>query len=190
MKKDQPIMAPKKTAAPAVTTVKEAKADLMVRKIETPKGMIVTIPGVRTEHLTTLVVGTAPLNCHNFAQKMRIKIRDKHMGEASTGREPKDPVANFEGARYRLSDGGDGIPASGLKACLVSGFDKSSGVAQTKAVGAVRIQADDVLTNLVRLVYPQEPKEIAQLPHIINEVGRIPRAAAAGRHASLRLRTL
>jgi hypothetical protein len=158
-----------------VITAKEAEAVSKVRSIETSKGTIVTIPGVRTEYLTTLIIGTAPLIVHSFSQKARLKIRAKHEGEASAGREPKDCLANFEAARYQLSDGSDGIPASGLKACLVAGFDKGSGVAQTKAVGAVRVEADDVLTNLVRLIYPKEPKEIAALPHVINETGRIPR---------------
>jgi len=161
-------MAVKKSAA-VVAVAKETKADSTIKKIETTKGTIVTIPGVKTEYLTTLLIGTAPLIAHSFSQKARLKIRAKHEGEASAGREPKDCIANFEAARYRLSDGSDGIPAAGLKACLVAGF------AQTKAVGAVRVEADDIATNLVRLIYPQEPKEIAALPHIINETGRIPR---------------
>src|SRR5262249_32323094 len=117
-------MAQKKTAASAVTTVKEAKADsTSIKKIETRKGMIVTIPGVRTERLTTLVVGTAPLIVHAFSQKARLKIRAKHEGEASGGREPKDCIANFEAARYRLSDGSDGIPASGLAAIVIESIE-------------------------------------------------------------------
>jgi hypothetical protein len=119
---------------------------------------IMTIPGVRTDRFSTLIIGTAPLVCHKFAQKLRDQILAKHKGEASAGREQKDPHANFEAARYRLTDGGDGLPAGGLKACIVKGFNKQSGVPMTKAKGAIRIEADDMATNLVRILGPKNPR--------------------------------
>src|SRR5215472_17203538 len=108
-----------KKAKAAITTAEvkaETKGDL--KQIQTRKGTIAIIPGVRTEVLTTLVIGETPLIVHNFSQKGRDQYRRKQQGEASGGREYKDCIANFEGARYKLSDGSDGIPAAGLKACL------------------------------------------------------------------------
>jgi hypothetical protein len=157
----------------AVTTTESAKGDM--KRIETKRGTIAVIPGVKTEILNTLVIGETPIIVHNFSQKGRDQYRRKQQGEASGGREHKDCIANFEGARYKLSDGTDGVPAGGLKACIVDGFDKASGVPMTKAKGAIRVEADDPVTNLVRLIYPAEPKEIAALPHYIDETGRIPR---------------
>jgi hypothetical protein len=122
-----------------------------------------------------LAIGTAPLLVHHFSEKMRQMILGKHMGEASGGRERKDPIANFQAARYVSSEGWDGIPAGGLKAGIVDGFDKSAGVPMTRAKGAIRVKADDLSTNLVRLVLPVEPPELAQLPHYPNELGRVPR---------------
>ena len=97
----------------AVTTATETKGDL--KKIETRKGTIAIIPGVKTEILTTLVIGTAPLILHNFSQKAREQYRRKQEGEASGGREHKDCIANFEGARYLLSDGSDGTSCKRLE---------------------------------------------------------------------------
>ncbi len=116
------------------------------------KGGIITIPGVRTEKLTTLIIGTAPLICHKFSEKMRKMILDKHMGEAAVGREKKDPRANFEAARYRLPDGTDGVPAGGVKAAIVDGFGRDAGVFVSKAKGAIRVEPDDIATNLVRII--------------------------------------
>lgn len=164
----------KKSTKLAVTTAVAATPNDM-KKIETAKGIIVTIPGVKTEVLTTLVIGTAPLIVHNFGFKAREAYRRKQEGEASGGREHKDCIANYEAAKYLLSDGSDGIPAAGWKACIVNGFDKASGVPMTRGKGAIRVEADDMITNLVRLILPKEPKEIAELPHFINEVGRVPR---------------
>lgn len=161
------------TALVTAETTAEVKGDM--KRIETRKGTIAIIPGVKTEILTTLVIGDTPLIVHNFSQKAREQYRRKQEGEASGGREHKDCIANFEGARYKLSDGSDGMPAGGWKACIVAGFDKGSGVPMTKAVGAIRIEADDPATNMVRILHPIEPKEIAALPHVINETGRIPR---------------
>jgi hypothetical protein len=160
-----------------VTTAKANEPETGgVTKIESKRfGTIVSIPGVRTEELSVLIIGTAPLLVHHFSEKMRQKILGRHMGEASEGREKKDPIRNFEAARYISSEGWDGVPANGLKAGLVDGFSKASGVAQTQARGAVRVKADDMPTNLVKLVLPGEPPEIARLPHYSNELGRVPR---------------
>ena len=137
-------------------TSDEPKQD-QAEKITASKSGIVTIPGVRTERLTTLLIGTAPLVAHKFAQKYREQILAKHMGEASAGRERKDPFANFEGARYRLSDGSDGVPAGGVKAAIVDGFGKDAGVFVSKAKGAIRVTPDDVATNLVRIIHASNP---------------------------------
>lgn len=145
-------------------------------KIETKKGTIVTIPGVKIHTLQTLLIGTAPLIVHNFDRKIINAILGKHMGEASAGREKKDPIANFEASRYKLADGTDGIPAGGLKACFVDGFHKSSGVPMTQAKGSIRVIADDEMSSppLVRLLHPLEPEHIISQLHSIGETHRIP----------------
>lgn len=161
-------MATKKTISTAAAS--EAPAE----KITSSASGIVTIPGVRTERLTTLIIGTAPLICHKFSEKLRRQILDKHMGEASAGREKKDPQANFEAARYRLPDGSDGVPAGGVKAAIVDGFGKDAGVFVSKAKGAIRVTPDDIGTNLVRIITPTAPKDLQlstmqMMPPILRE---------------------
>src|SRR5438445_397817 len=137
--------------------IETAKIEASPERILSSKSGIVTIPGVKTERLTTLIIGTAPLICHKFSEKLRKQILDKHMGEASAGREKKDPQANFEAARYRLPDGSDGVPAGGLKAAIVDGFGKDAGVFVSRAKGAIRVSPDDLGTNLVRIITPTTP---------------------------------
>jgi hypothetical protein len=127
-------------------------------KLQTSRTGIATIPGVRTRTLTTLLIGTAPLIVHKFSQKLIGDILAKHKGEASAGREAKDPEANFQNARYRLTDGSDGVPAGGVKAAFISGFVKGSGVTLKSARG-IRVLADDPATNLVRIYStPDQPR--------------------------------
>jgi len=136
----------------------ETATTASTEKISSSASGIVTIPGVKTEKLTTLIIGTAPMICHKFSEKLRKQILDKHMGEASAGREKKDPQANFEAARYRLPDGSDGVPAGGVKAAIVDGFGKDAGVFVSKAKGAIRVSPDDIGTNLVRIICPTPPQ--------------------------------
>jgi len=137
-----------------VVSIATAKKQQPSVEVQRTKSGLVLIPGVRSQKFLTLVIGETPLMAHKFAEKLRKQILDKHMGEATEGRERKDPEANFQAARYRLSDGGDGVPAGGLKAAIVKGFIKGSGVPVTKAKGAIRVTADDAATNLVRILGP------------------------------------
>lgn len=125
-------------------------------EVQRTKSGMVLIPGVATQRFKTLLIGESPLMVHKFSEKMRKAILDKHMGEATAGRDRKDPEANFQAARYRLTDGSDGVPAGGMKAAIVKGFIKGSGVFITKAKGAIRVIADDPATNLVRIIGPQD----------------------------------
>lgn len=67
--------------------------------------------------------GTAPLIVHAFGEKARKEMGDKQgTTEITVKRKkaPKDPVALYEAARYRLSDGRDGFPAAGFKSAIVN----------------------------------------------------------------------
>lgn len=140
-------------AAPKKPTIVE-EAPQPVAKSKTG---IMTIPGVKVETVTTLVVGTAPLVTHKFDEKMRRQMEDKQQGKAKGAREAKNPEAVFQGARYRLPDGTDGIPAGGIKACIVSGARGEVSATMTASKGAILVTPDDARTNLVRIITPHEP---------------------------------
>lgn len=127
------------------------------QKVSQSKTGIMTIPGVAVETATTLVIGTAPLVTHKFDEKMRRQMEDKQQGIAKGAREVKNPEAAFNGARYRLPDGTDGIPAGGIKACIVSGARGEVSATMTASKGAILVIPDDLRTNLVRIITPDQP---------------------------------
>lgn len=149
-------MATKKTDAKA----KIATADVTPLKVDLSKSKtgIITIPGIRSKIIHTLIIGTAPLVMNKFSSKALNMIAAKQAGEASIGREAKNPDACFNDARHRLPNGDDGFPAGGLKSAVVSGCSKETGLAMTQAKGALRILPDDPGTNLVRIHTPNDPR--------------------------------
>jgi len=140
------------------------------QKITASRTGLATIPGVQTNIVSTLLIGTVPLIVHNFSEKLRKQILAKHMGEASRGRERKDPEANFNAARHRLANGEDGFPAGGIKAAIVGGFGRDVGVFLKTAKGAIRVAADCPATNLVRIIAPEGQPTMREDP-CKNETG-------------------
>lgn len=139
----------KKKADPAVEQV------LDVAKSKTG---IMTIPGIKIDSFRTLLIGTAPLVCHKFSEKARNMMKSKQMGIAQGAREAKNPEEVFHGARYRLFDGTDGIPAGGLKACFVAGARGEVTTTMTAGKGAISVKPDDPVENLIRIL-TSDPSE-------------------------------
>lgn len=85
------------------------------------------------------ITGQTPLIAHSWSEKAKQQMRDKQGGKARTKKEPKDPEAEFEAARYRLDDGRDGFPAAGFKAAIVSGARLMEGITLTMLKQAVYV---------------------------------------------------
>jgi hypothetical protein len=91
----------------------------------------ITITAPHMEELVIAIRGTAPLCVNNFSNRRMKTIRDKHEQGSQAGkgkqREARDFNEDFEGARHRFPDGGDGFNASAIRnamisACRVVGF--------------------------------------------------------------------
>lgn len=151
------MASPKVTKIAEEAKAKKAKvtsAKIKPADITKSKSGILTLPGMTADSMRVLIIGTAPLIMHKFSAKSEQILLDKHMGEATPGgREIKDPEANFEAARYRLTDGSDGIPAVSFKKSLVAMCGKDAGIYKSKA-GAIRFIADDLATGLCRIITP------------------------------------
>lgn len=142
---------------------RKAKADVLV-EVKPTAGL----KSMRTSRIH--IIGNAPLVCNKFSQKMQDAMLAKHKGENTNTREAKDPVANYNAARYISPLGWDGIPAGGLKACLVAAGriagreDKRNSMASLK--GVLRVIPNDPSLNLVRIYHD------ADLPHMNESVVR------------------
>jgi len=91
---------------------------------------LVEINQVAAERIRVPIIGTSPLIIHRFSEKAKRQMLDTMQGR-KTLKTPRDPQADYEGARYRFKDGGDGFPVIGFKAATVSGARFYHGVTMT-----------------------------------------------------------
>lgn len=78
----------------------------------------------RTAHVE--IVGTSPLIVHRWTEKAKEMMLDSQQGRKSP-KQPKNPVADYEGSMYRFVDGGHGFPTLGFKAATVTGAGRTYG---------------------------------------------------------------
>lgn len=98
------------------------------------------IPAIKRAVLEADVVSSAPLIQHRWSEKAKKAMRDKQQGAAKAKKEPKDPHAEFEAAKYLMPDGTPGIPAVAFKAAIVD---------------AARLVGDAKMTHIRPSVYVQ-----------------------------------
>ena len=79
----------------------------------------IRIDRIPRETILVPITGTAPLCIHRMSEKDRKKMLDNMTG-VKRPKEPRDPQAEYEAARYRFEDGGDGITAIAFKLCMSS----------------------------------------------------------------------
>lgn len=89
-------------------TVKAAEQETAAIQIDKIAVRIISVP----------ILGTTPLIVSRFSEKARRKMLDAMQGR-KTPKEPKKPEEEFEAARYRFEDGGDGLPIVAFKAATV-----------------------------------------------------------------------
>lgn len=93
------------------------------------------------------LISDAPLICHAWSTKAKRQMLEKQMGEATAGREKKNPETDFEQSLYPHPDGGYGFPAIAFKAAAVSACT-SLGKAITKVQAR---QAFHVVGELIKI---------------------------------------
>jgi hypothetical protein len=121
-----------------------AKAKEPVAKERTYRsGEKIELPRISVKRFKVRVVGDTPLICHKWSSKALTEMRDKQQGKAKMKKKPKDPNAEFNGARYLDAKGRDCVKANFFKQALVSSsrfLGKESPM--TKIRGAVFIEGD------------------------------------------------
>lgn len=90
------------------------------------------------------MVGLSPLMLHKFSAKARKQMEDAQQAANKTRkkREPKDYVAEYEGAKYVATAGWEGVPALSVRAAMIRACKTVDGLAMTDAKGAFFIKAD------------------------------------------------
>lgn len=87
----------------------------MTTAVATP----IVLPAMEIQSLQLGLRGVSPLICHAWSEKAKRQMLDKQTKKASTGKEAKDPEADYRGSLYPHPDGGYGFPCVAFKAAAV-----------------------------------------------------------------------
>lgn len=103
----------------------------------------ITIKRLEKALVEVPIVGETPLIMHNWAQKSRdtMLAGQQNAGRAKKApKAPRDPVADYEAAFYRLEDGRPGMPATAFKAAISEAARYFEGVTMTLLKTAVFVR--------------------------------------------------
>ena len=100
------------TAATVTTNGKAPKAPAKAPAQSSAVNTL-SVPALRKECILVPIIGSSPLITHRFSEKAKRQMLDAMQGRKAP-KEPKDPVAEFEAAKYKLDDGRQGFPATGF----------------------------------------------------------------------------
>jgi len=101
------------------------------------------IPAPKVQRLEVKVIGDSPLIMHRWSEKAKKQMRDKQMGKATQGKEPKDPEREYEESMYR-HNGNYGFPSVGFKAAMVSACRLVDDIPMTLARQAFHVEGEMV----------------------------------------------
>ena len=115
----------------------------------------VVIPRIELKRIRFTIVGDSPLIVHAWGEKAKKMILDKQMKKASSGREAKDPFADFCDSLYWLTERPEkptmddvlhakfGFPTLAFKAAAIdAGYQQGLITKKTTARGAFHIQGE------------------------------------------------
>jgi hypothetical protein len=85
-----------------------------------PEAAFISIDRIEAVTIRVPIIGTSPLIVHRFAEKAKRQMLDAMTGR-KTLKEPKDPVADYEGAFYLTTAEEYGFPATAFKQATVGG---------------------------------------------------------------------
>lgn len=90
-----------------------------------------TLKPLRIERIEVTIEGISPLIMHQWSEKSREEMRQKHAGKKTRSREVRDVTEECQAALYVDAEGRPAIPLLALKAALISAAHKDIGVEKT-----------------------------------------------------------
>lgn len=115
---------------------------------------VINIPRPNIEQMKVSIKGTAPLIFNKFSEKAKQMILDKQLKKAKTGREAKDPQADYQNSYYRNKDGKIAFPATNIKQAIVDSARNVEGLPMTLLRGAVFVLGDE--DGFIEVKYEEE----------------------------------
>lgn len=105
--------------------------------------MAINIKPIQQKRMTVRIVGTSPMQQHQWDEKAKRMMREKQAGKKSKEREVRDPQAEFEAATYRTAKGKYGFPGMALKRAIIAAAHKDLGIEKTMVRKALFLHIDD-----------------------------------------------
>ena len=144
----------------------------MAKKKDQKGAKSIHIPAIRRSVVKLRLVGMSPLVTHNWSEKAKSEMRAKQQGKARRKKDPKDPDAEFDAARYRLEDGRDGFPAVGIRKAIIGAARYVDGLTLVETRGSVFV-------NLGQELVPIEAPAPAMREDMVRVGGRGPGTGTA-----------
>ena len=107
----------------------------------TKNSNVIELPELKKQSVQIRLVGDSPLIVHRFGEKARKMMLDKQMGKAKSGKEAKNPQADYEESMYRTEDDVPGFPAIAFKAAAVNAAN-DAGIQKTLARRAFHVAGE------------------------------------------------
>lgn len=110
---------------------------MAMKKKETIK-----LPKINIQRVRVTAKQLSPLITHAWSEKARKQMRDKQGKRAKMAKEARDPVADFEGAKYLDAKKRDCVKASFFKNAIVSACRYAEDMKMTVVRGALFVEGD------------------------------------------------
>lgn len=105
--------------------------------------MALQIKPIVRKAITLRIQGTSPLVMHQWSEKAKRMIREKHAGKKSKNRDIRDPEQECLDATYVTEDGKFAIPGMALKRAFISAAHKDIGIEKTLVRKALFVRIED-----------------------------------------------
>lgn len=94
---------------------------------------------------TVWLVGDTPLITHAWSEKAKREMLQKQVKAVRSGREERNPQADFVSSLYDMGDGKSfGFPVTGVKNCILSAAHKDKGIARDHVMRALWLRGEIV----------------------------------------------
>ena len=143
-------MANRKTASTAVVPANgDTRQEQIANALDSKETVV--IPRIQPKIIELEIVGITPLLVCAWSHKAMKQMLDKQMKKAKTGREAKNPEEDYKSSLYTSTEGWTGIPAGGVKGCLVNAC-RATDVAMTLAKRMIFVRSQGATKEGQQLV--------------------------------------
>ncbi len=120
---------------------------------ETVTNVVIPTPDIKSMKIT--LMGTSPIVFHKWSEKAKKQILDKQQKKASSGKEARDPKADFWGAFYIDEDGHIAFPALAIKGAIINAGRLIEDIPMTQIRSNIFVEGDQ--DGMVKVLVDGKP---------------------------------